>query len=204
MSDGNSTKTKKVCEFPGCNGKYHAHGLCAGHRQQQANGNALTVIKPRRPRGTPPIIRYTEQPCSEWGLSQGLTTPCHIFQGYIGENGYGQVGLNGKVVGVHVYVWEITNGKIEKGMMIDHVCHVRPCCNLGHLRNVTPKQNTTENVVGAVWQKNLDKTHCPHGHEYAPSNTYRNARGGRRCKICAKANAKSRKRRLRQERMATK
>lgn len=33
------------------------------------------------------------------------------------------------------------------------------------------------------------KTHCPHGHEYTPENTYRSpcGRGGRMCRTCQKA-----------------
>jgi len=35
-----------------------------------------------------------------------------------------------------------------------------------------------------TWQS--DKTHCPHGHEYAPENTYDYA-DGRKCKTCVRA-----------------
>lgn len=91
----------------------------------------------------------------------------------------------GKTVLVHCYVWERLVGPIPDGMVIDHQCRNRACCNIDHLRVVTPKQNVTENIVGCNWQLNAAKTHCKRVHEFTPENTRsQNGGRGRFCKTC--------------------
>lgn len=51
--------------------------------------------------------------------------------------------------------------------------------------------------VEAIAARRRSTTHCPHGHEYTPKNTYR-ARGvgPRRCRICRADNEAARRLRL--------
>lgn len=182
--------TPRLCDFPGCTNKHDAKGLCSGHRRQMLKGLPLSQLQFQRRHGEPPIITYVEQPCSEWGVSQGLTTPCHIFDNGTSSQGYGRIAINRKAIYVHRYVWERDIGPIPDGMSIDHICRVRNCCNVNHLRVVTHQVNMTENIVGSCWQKNAAKTHCPKGHPYDETNTIivRTKSGnGRKCRTCDNA-----------------
>ena len=169
-----------ACSFPGCGRECLAKGLCAAHYQQQKRnpGNPLEPL-PYRQRNTPPRILFDEVPC----VVPGLAGPCHVFRGAKNSDGYGNVKLNGKIVSVHRYVLEQANGPIQDGLEVDHQCRNRACCNLSHLRLVTHKVNSTENIVNTGWQVCAAKTHCPQGHEYTAENTY-SYKGVRICRTC--------------------
>ena len=38
--------------------------------------------------------------------------------------------------------------------------------------------------LAAAVERQRSKTHCPHGHEYTPQNTYVTKQGGRVCRTC--------------------
>lgn len=93
---------------------------------------------------------------------------CILWEGHIGKrDGYGKA--SGR--GAHRQAWEKANGPIPKGMWVDHICRVRACVNVKHLRIVTPRQNTLENNSG-VSAVNAKKTHCWRGHELIGDNVY--------------------------------
>lgn len=83
----------------------------------------------------------------------------------------------------------IFNGPLIEGMVIDHTCRNKSCCNPDHLRQVTQQVNALENNISILAQ-NKQKTHCKRGHQFSEENTYRekNSMGRvtiiRRCKIC--------------------
>lgn len=188
-------RSDKHCGFAGCNSKTRCKGLCHTHYIQQLSGKHLTPIKvhPRR-KLTPPVVTYDEVPCPV----ASLNGPCHIFRGYKDKRGYGRVYSRETTSLVHKYVWEQLNGPVPDGLELDHQCMVKSCCNPNHLRAVTHKVNSTENVKGASWQINIMKTHCPQGHEYTPENTrVRHAKHGRECKTCARISKQARKKRKR-------
>ena len=169
-----------ACVFEGCDRPARARGFCAGHYQQLNAGRTLVPLNStRRPNGTPPRIEFDLVPCPKPELGD-----CHIFRGYK-EKGYGRVGLpGGKLIRVHRYVWEQVNGPVPDGLEVDHVCQVKACCNLAHLRAVTHKTNCRENSVGPP-AVNAVKTHCIHGHEFTPENTYHDGRR-RACRECVR------------------
>lgn len=184
MSDAISTKTDKICEFPSCGRPRSCKRFCRGHYTQCWRNIPLVPLKTKRPKGAPPRIEYDEVPCPK----PELEGPCHIFKHCKSrgrKGGYGQVGLNGKNVKVHRYVWERDVGPIPKGFEIDHICRVRACCNVKHLRVVNDQQQATENSIGAFWQTLKKRTHCPKGHEYTQANTYV-WRGMRDCRECSR------------------
>jgi hypothetical protein len=101
---------------------------------------------------------------------------------------------------VHRYCWELEVGPIPDGMEIDHQCRNRACCNIDHLRVVTPKVNRTENCIGAHWMKLKAMTHCKNGHPFGEDSLVINpSKTQRRCKICRAAYAKERNRKKKQE-----
>jgi hypothetical protein len=173
--------SKKPCSFEGCVRPHAARGYCQSHALQLKKGKALSPLKFKRPDGTPPVINYTEETCA----AAGLVGPCFRFAGSLQSGGYGLVSVNNKRVLVHRYVWEQERGDIPSGLVIDHMCRNRACCNPDHLRVVTMQVNATENVVGVCWQIHAAKTHCPAGHEYSEENTLHYQ--GRECRMCRSA-----------------
>jgi hypothetical protein len=142
------------------------------------NRRGLRKGATRRKNGTDPIVACTEADCE----NPEIIGKCLVFSGVKNDNGYGFVSVCGKMVRVHRYVWEKANGKIPEGMVVDHLCRNRACCNIAHLRIVTSRQNTLENSKGLA-AVNAAKTHCPQGHEYSKENTYLLGRH-RICRIC--------------------
>ena len=114
---------------------------------------------------------------------------CWLWTGGQARGGYGSFKRDqrqfgpGSMVVAHRWAWEAMRGSIPEGMLLDHVCRVRLCVNPEHLRVVTPRVNAVENNRGPA-AENARKTHCPHGHEYSPENTYRDKRGRRHCRVC--------------------
>ena len=168
-----------ICSVPNCGRKFSAKGFCKSHYERARLGlTTEKVLHHRRPDNTPPRIICRETKCS----MPGLEGPCHEFV-HAKLNGYGIVQYQGKCTLVHRYVWERDIGPIPEGLVIDHRCRNRACCNTNHLRLVTLSVNSKENVVGASWQLNSDKTHCPHGHPFDETNTYR-SKTQRQCREC--------------------
>lgn len=67
---------------------------------------------------------------------------CWIWQGEINRNGYGRVWIAGLRVMAHRAVWQIIRGDIPDGLVLDHLCRNRACCNPCHLEPVTVRENT--------------------------------------------------------------
>jgi len=55
--------------------------------------------------------------------------------------GYGLFYRDGRQGGAHRATYEVYNGPIADGLVIDHLCHNTGCVNPDHLRAVTRKQN---------------------------------------------------------------
>lgn len=78
---------------------------------------------------------------------------CWEWTAFKGRNGYGQIGrgkdspIKGTVL-AHRLSYEMANGAIPEGAVIDHMCHNKGCVNPAHLQAVTQKQNS-ENQHGA-------------------------------------------------------
>ena len=70
--------------------------------------------------------------------------PCWVVvSGRMSRNGYPRVSCKRrKERVVHRVLWELLVGPIEPGLLLDHKCRVRACCNPAHLEPVTPRTNT--------------------------------------------------------------
>jgi hypothetical protein len=116
---------------------------------------------------------------------------CWEWNGFIDKHGYGKFTLKNKCYFSHRVSFDIFVKKLNKELVIDHICKNRKCCNPEHLREVTAKINVTKNSESFV-AYNKKKTHCPKGHELVYPNIYSHD-GRRRCKICNLSKAKERR-----------
>lgn len=108
------------------------------------------------------------------------STGCWIFQGAL-RNGYGAISIEKKTVYTHRYSYERLVGPIPDGLVIDHLCRNRACCNPEHLEPVEQRVNCLRGD-----RAGLRVSACLRGHDYTPENTYINPLGYRVCRTCKK------------------
>lgn len=80
---------------------------------------------------TPFESHYMEEPMSG----------CFLWIGVLDTNGYGRVWWKWKTTLAHRVSWEIVNGKIPDGLVIDHLCRTPSCVNPRHMEVVTQRVN---------------------------------------------------------------
>lgn len=107
---------------------------------------------------------------------------CWLWTGGLTGAGYGQISVDGSKVYVHRLVYSEMIGPIPDGLVIDHRCEVRNCCNPGHLEAVSRWENTLRGRSPMAAKAKQVK--CHRGHLFDEANTYRSARGTRRCRRC--------------------
>ena len=109
---------------------------------------------------------------------------CWLWLGARDSSGYGQLWVNGRVVGAHRFAYETFIGPIAAGLHLDHGCRNHSCVNPGHVEPVTVLENLMRGIPGQ-W---VARSHCPSGHPFNTANTYRNpASRGRTCRACRDA-----------------
>lgn len=168
MPDGRR-KTCKVCRRVYANERYHNRKL-----------------SPPKPQTT--IERFwTKVQKQEGG------TGCWIWTGSKMKDGYGHLGINGKMVLAHRFAYEQYYGLLSASLEVHHRCENPSCVRPDHLEAVTHsryKELTPRNIT---YQASL-KTHCPQGHPYDEENTYIDRKGSRNCRECHRQSYHRRKR----------
>ena len=144
------------------------------------HGNLCTM-----PVGGCPKERFYEKIHKSEG---SLNTECWVWRVCKDRHGYGQFGYLRKVVSAHRFSYELHKGPIPEGLDLDHLCRNRACVNPDHLEPVTRLENIMRGDGPELARKrNLARTHCKHGHEFTPENTYVRSRKGsirRECRKC--------------------
>lgn len=97
----------------------------------------------------------------------------------------------------HRTAWELTNSKpFPRGKLACHTCDNPSCVNPAHIWPGTPKDNTRDMLAKGRCTK-ANKTHCVHGHEFTPENTFINNKlssPARACRTCMRLRRAARKR----------
>ncbi len=105
---------------------------------------------------------------------------CWLIHNSIDQNtGYYIATYHNKSVRGHRKIYELFFNDLKEGLVIDHMCGNTNCLNPEHLEQVTVGENSRR---GHCYDS---PTHCKHGHEYTPENTYTIPKSGHKsCMIC--------------------
>lgn len=110
---------------------------------------------------------------------------CWLWMGSVDGRGYGMIKVNtDRTRRAHIVSYELANGPVPDGLVLDHLCRVTCCANPDHLEPVTSRENIQRGNAGI---NSRSKTQCPAGHPYDDENTAVGANGHRSCRICRKA-----------------
>jgi hypothetical protein len=125
------------------------------------------------------IMNYKEN--NRFWSKVEVTESCWVWRGVKTTHGYGAFGLNYKIYRAHKISYELINGKIMCGLVLDHLCRNKLCVNPDHLEPVTVRENTMRGV--GVTAKNAKKKYCKNNHPLFGDNSYVSS-GARRCRKC--------------------
>ncbi|MFL5063439.1 MAG: HNH endonuclease signature motif containing protein [Xanthobacteraceae bacterium] len=95
------------------------------------------------------------------------------------------VDSNTRCGSVHRIAFELANGAIPDGMVLDHRCRTPICTNADHLEVVTRRVNTLRGIGPSA--VNATKKCCGQGHPLSGENLYVAPGGKRVCKACRRA-----------------
>ncbi|AXQ61109.1 HNH endonuclease [Streptomyces phage Hank144] len=119
-----------------------------------------------------------------------------VLKWKIGTDGYPRVAIAQKWVPVHTLILEAWAGPRPDGMVVRHLNGDPMKPHLSQLAWGTQSENLRDKRAHGT-DHNVNKTHCPKGHEYTEANTLRRADrpGHRACRTCNRdAVARSRQR----------
>lgn len=111
--------------------------------------------------------------------------------------GYGSIRVQGKARLAHRLAYELLIGPIPHGLVIDHLCMNKACCNPYHMEPVTIGENSRRAPISGRAAINAAKTHCDYGHPLSGPNLMGGIRPRRSCKHCASRRRNAHRQKLR-------
>jgi hypothetical protein len=120
---------------------------------------------------------------------------CWPYPGYCNKRtGYGNASTSGgprgsRRVEAHRAAYEMLVGPIPEGLVIDHLCRNRACCNPAHLEPVTHRINLLRGEGRTA--REAKQTRCVSGHPLTGENVYLDRRGRRHCIACRNARSRA-------------
>lgn len=108
---------------------------------------------------------------------------CWRWDGYLSSAGYGQWHpAKGDKRQAHRVAYEDMVGPIPEGLVIDHLCRVRSCCNPAHMEPVTIGENVMRGeTMPAVYAA---REVCIRGHALVEGNLKKFRGRARECRQC--------------------
>lgn len=101
-----------------------------------------------------------------------IESGCYLWTGSLTPSGYGRYCVGGTWMLAHRYAYQRKHGSIPANHELHHTCETPACVNPEHLKAVTRREHSVELTPRSLASINAAKTHCSHGHELTPENTY--------------------------------
>lgn len=141
-------------------------------------------------------MNISEETIGRFWSKVSKTDSCWVWTDSKSSKGYGRMRVDGEYVLAHRLSVAIDGRPASNDLVVDHICRNRLCVRPDHLRSVTVKVNDHENSVSIV-ARLANRTHCNHGHEFSPENTYyakvsKKNRTYRVCRTCYRARRNAR------------
>lgn len=180
-----------TCTIDGCDNRSVARGWCSKHYYRWKRHGDPNVVSAK---GNSTESRFWAKvdvghPLGCWGWTAAK------------DKGYGRFRIGSQtdgtrtMVAAHRWSYEQLIDEIPDGMTLDHLCRNPPCVNPDHLEVVSQAENTRRGVASDLLaRRKAQQTHCAQGHRYDEENTYVDPRGWRKCRACARAYARRKKR----------
>lgn len=101
----------------------------------------------KSPSNKKPPVRTAAEFTDRYGDWMARDGACLIWTAATLASGYGVVRHDGSARVVHRVLYELTHGPLAPGLVVDHICYRRDCCEISHLRACTHKENMRHRAV---------------------------------------------------------
>ena len=163
------------CSDADCSREAHAKDLCSVHYKRQWRRS--------QPNWQGRFEKSLEQ--RFWEKVEQTDT-CWLWKGANDGHGYGDFVVDwrsNRHQKAYRFAYELANGTIPDGLVIDHLCRNRKCVRPTHLEAVTVAENNRRSALVKA-----SRPLCSKEHPYTPENT-RVRPGRRQCLTCERERA---------------